>query len=243
MTKHLRNKSLVAALCLGAAAAAQALPLTNGDFENGLAGWYSRGWTDLGPGGSNTAIVDAASPYAPISGSSAMIVAVSGNPLGPNWTCAQDVWNLACPLPMPFTAPGAGLPTYTFSVLPAVFHYGAFLARDLTVAAGDTLNWDWRAYGELAVDPFYDNGWFYATNGDIVERVALREGGHAYTFSQGGLWSVYFGVGQSEDSEIWSAVMLDNVSLEAAQNVPEPTSVLLGLAGLAALGVSRRKRA
>lgn len=101
------TKPLIAALVLVASgAAAHALPLVNGDFENGLSGWYSTGWTNLGPNGSNTAVVTAASPYAPISGSSAMIVAVSGQSLGPNWSCAQDVWNLACPLPMPF-APGA----------------------------------------------------------------------------------------------------------------------------------------
>jgi hypothetical protein len=237
------NKTLIAALCLGGAGLAQALPVVNGDFENGLGGWYSTGWqSNLGPGGSNTAIVMAASPYAPISGSSAMIVAVSGQSLGPNWTCAQDVWNLNCPLPMPFTAPGAGAPTYTFPVMGAVFHYGAYLARDLTITAGDTLNWDWRAYGELATDPLYDNGWFYATNGTIVERVALRDGGHSYTFAESGLWSVYFGIGQSEDNEIWSAVMLDNVGLVPGQSVPEPSSALLGLAGLAAMGTMRRRR-
>lgn len=127
-------------------------------------------------------------------------------------------------------------------MLPSVFHYGAYLARDLTVAAGDTLQWDWRAYGELAVDPFYDNGWFYATNGTIVDRVALREGGHSFKFTEGGLWSVYFGVGQSEDANIWSAVMLDNVALQAAQDVPEPATAMLGLLGLAAMGAGRRRR-
>jgi hypothetical protein len=57
-------------------------------------------------------------------------------------------------------------------------------------------------------------------------------------FQRSGNWSIYFGVGQTEDPQFYSALMLDNVRV-----VPTPGSLGLACAGLLAMVWVRRNQA
>ena len=231
----MRLLATVFASALGyAVAPALALPITNGDFETGtLAGWYSS---------STTAIANGAAGYTPLAGnSSALIIAMSTAPVPP-YSCSTDIWNINCPLPLPFAASGAPLPTHTnfgpLGVATAYFR-GGYIGRDVSVLAGDKINWNWLALGEAVGTPSsVDRARFYATDGTIENWVDAPSGANSYQFPQGGTWSVYFGLYQSEDPYIYSALKLDSVSIQA---VPEPATLWL-LAGAVALGISFRRR-
>lgn len=56
-----------------------------------------------------------------------------------------------------------------------------------------------------------------------------------------GLWTVYFGIGQTGDNMGSSWMQLDDVRLEG--KVPEAPTMVLLAAGLLALGVGRARRA
>lgn len=239
-------KASIGAIALLAAGHASAL--TNGYFESGtLNGWYSQGYFGFGsaPGGT-TAVLNASSGYTPISGNySALIVAVSGQPVNASHTCAQDIWNANCPLPAAFTPSAAPLPTYISQDIAVPFMRGGFIAQDITVAAGDTLHWATQRLGEVAGSaPGVDLAYFVASNGVTTQRVDLRTATDSFVFTQGGLWSIYFGVGQTEDPFQWSALKVDAIALEPAfaATVPEPASWSMMAVALAGLAVFGRKR-
>ncbi len=240
-------KRTLSVALLGAVAAmsAQGAAVVNGDFEGGsLNGWYASG---ANVNGSSTAIANAGNGYPALAGNnSALIVAMSTWPLSQNVTCASDIWNVACPLPVPFSPSGAGAPTFFSQNVAGRFLRGGFIAQDVNVAAGDTLEWMSQRLGEVSSGTVgnpgnVDNVFFVAFNGSTEAVVDLRGNVSSYTFAQGGLWSIFFGVQQTEDPYVWSALKVDSIGFRAAE-VPEPTSLALALAAGGGLFWQRRRR-
>lgn len=229
----------------------------NRGFETGnLTGWAS---TIDGPNGTavapspTIAMASIGSPYSPIEGAfSALIVAMSNaTPGGPYGDCNVDVWNYSCRPPLPFVSSGGSLPTYSLKPFGgAIGAWSTDLAQDITVEAGQKLQWDWQLFGEAACNSTsqgtrycVDNGWFFATNGMDTKYLFAPSTGivsRGYIdFQSSGTWSIYFGVGQTEDRSAYSALMLDNVHL-----VPTPGTLSLALMALfSCLFVGGRVRA
>ncbi|WP_431048267.1 PEP-CTERM sorting domain-containing protein [Roseateles sp. L2-2] len=235
----------VALVSAAAALSAHGAAVVNGNFEGGtLNGWYATG---ANVNGSSTAIVNAGNGYPALAGSnSALIVAMSTWPLSQNVTCASDIWNVACPLPVPFSPSGAGAPTFFSQNVAGRFLRGGFIAQDVNVAAGDTLDWLSQRLGEVASGTVgnpgnVDNAFFVAYNGSTEAVVDLRGNVSSYTFAQGGLWSIFFGVQQTEDPYVWSALKVDSIAFRAAE-VPEPGSLALAFAAGGALFWQRRRQ-
>lgn len=227
-----RSLSL-ALLGVAVSLSAQGAAVVNGDFEGGtLSSWYASG---AFVGGSSTAIVNSGNGYPALAGNqSALIVAMSQHPLNDTVTCTTDPWNVACPLPVPFSPSGAGVPTFFSQNVAGRFLRGGFIAQDLNVSAGDTLDWLSRRFGEVASGTAgsqgnVDNAFFIATNGSTEAVVDLRSNLSSYTFGQGGLWSIYFGVQQTEDPYLWSGLQVDAIQLRSTE-VSEPASLSLVLA-------------
>ncbi|WP_431265531.1 hypothetical protein ACQ859_09285 [Roseateles chitinivorans] len=234
----------IALLSAVAAMSAHGAAVVNGDFEGGsLSGWYASG---SNVNGSSTAIVNAGNGYPALAGNnSALIVAMSLQGLGPNVTCASDIWNVHCPLPVQFTPSGAGAPTFFSQDVAGRFLRGGFIAQDVNVAVGDTLDWVSQRLGEVAVGGVgpgvVDNAFFVAYNGSTLAAVDLRGNVSSYTFAQGGLWSIFIGVQQTEDPNGWSALKVDSIAFRAAE-VPEPDSLALAFAAGGALFWQRRRQ-
>lgn len=224
--------------------------INNGSFEAGNFG----GWKLFAYG---AALTPTGSPWPPITGSySALVVAMSSAPLNADFTCADDVWNVACPEPLfRYTGDGTRL-TYEFCCsttepsLPFLPRAGAAIGQDVIVNVGDRLQWDWRCVdqaGECSGSTLPstisgDIGWFFARN--LTEGYTLATGQRqlqsgSFIFPAGGLWSVYFGVAQGfDDNFLWSGLQVDNVVL---RDVAEPGSMTLALAGLGGLLLVGRK--
>jgi hypothetical protein len=231
---------------------ASAAPVANGGFESGLAGWYSWGYTSsIGA----TALATGDTPYAPIEGNaSALVVAMSAAKPNENWTCDDDRWNFNCPLPIEFTSSTAPRPShdqwlntegvgYQMPYLPVwpYFRNGAYIARDIDVHAGDSLTWAWTAWGEAADSLSYDKAYLIATNGLQAQIVRYTQGGaNSISFDQGGVWSIFIGLAQYEDNQVWGAIEVDSIELHS---VPEPTSLALALGAVIALAITRRSLA
>ncbi|REG19720.1 PEP-CTERM sorting domain-containing protein [Roseateles depolymerans] len=239
-------KRALSAALLGAAVSlsAQGAAVVNGDFESGtLNGWYASG---AFVGGSSTAIVNAGNGYPALTGNqSALIVAMSLHDLNENVTCTSDPWNINCPQPAPFSPSGAAAPTFFSQNLAGRFLRGGFIAQDVNVSAGDTLDWLSKRFGEVAVGTAgsagnVDNAFFIASNGITEAVIDLRSSTSSFTFGQGGLWSIYFGVQQTEDPTLYSALQVDAIALRSTE-VPEPASLALVLAGGGALFWQRRR--
>ena len=219
--------SVLALLTAGTGLAAAA-PVLNGGFESGdLAAWYSSG---------TAAIANGSAGYSALSGNhSALVVAVSTAPVPP-YSCATDIWNVNCPQPLPFSASGAPLPTHTnyqFFGVGFAFYRGAFIGQDLTVTAGQKVEWDWLPFGEAVGGSFsVDEARFYATNGVIEQTIDFDANVRSFEFSQSGVWSIYFGLYQTEDPYIYSAIMVDSVRLVSEP----PTLALAALCLLLAFG-------
>jgi hypothetical protein len=219
------------ASCLALCGQAHA-DVVNGGFETGtLAGWYSSG----------TTAIAAAAPYAPLAGlRSALVVAMSTAPVPPN-SCATDVWNINCPQPLPFASSGVASLTntgYQGAGVGNAFFRGGYIGQDLSVQSGDRLNWSWTVLGEAAGGSV-DGARFYATNGIVESVIDARANIQTYSFSSGGLWTIYFGVFQTEDPFFYSALLVDSVRVSA---IPESSSLALMSLGLLSLTALRRRR-
>lgn len=228
-----RMASAIGVAMLAGASAVGAAPVLNGDFETGDLG----GWTVA----RTVAISAAGSIYEPLAGAySVALIAVSAMPSpGTPDFCNFDVWNVACPQPLPLEPTGG--PALTYGSGPGPVRRGGEIGQDLTVRSGDVLSWDWRLYGEAAIDSLWDYGFFTASNGttlDIVPFPSLASGSGSYSFAEGGLWTVSFSLSQGSDNWYYSVVELDNIRLSS---VPEPASLWLALLGLAPLLALRRR--
>lgn len=197
--------------------AAQALPLTNGNFSSGLSGWDSTGNTSIDSGAAKLA--DGAGTGATLSQGSS----VSGTPA----TLTFDFNNaLSDEL-------GNGFRDSFFATL--------YLTNDL--AAFDALN---SATFLLAVDLFTYNGSTQQSNAGSFGASALGQGWSLFTynFTPNTAFAVLgFELIDFNFIDNDSFVRLDNVSLTetpVVAPVPEPTTLLLVLPGLLA-GRLRRK--
>jgi len=83
-------------------------------------------------------------------------------------------------------------------------------------------------------------GRFYATDGVTESWFDHDSGLHSFQFTSSGTWWEYFGLYQTEDPYLWSAMEVDAVTLSA---VPEPAPLLLAAAGTWLLLLLHRRRA
>lgn len=129
----------------------------------------------------------------------------------------------------------------TYESGPGPVRRGGEIGQDVTVQAGDVLRWDWRLFGEAAIDDIWDHGFFTASNGstlDIVRFASRATGSASYSFARGGIWTISFSLSQGSDNWYYSVVELDNIHLAS---VPEPTSAWLALFGIGLLWSIRRR--
>jgi hypothetical protein len=135
---------------------------------------------------------------------------------------------------------------------------GTGISQDVTVSAGDTLTFDWDFLTDELNESatFNDFGFFSigtsafllasrnSSTYDIVSPPAGFDGQtdwatQSYTFAAAGTYKIGFGVFNVGDTGHNSVLLLDAISIP----VPEPSTLVLGLAVLAGLGfaISRRK--
>ncbi len=246
---------LLVAIALSALAPRADASVVNGGFENGsLTGWTStiHGSGSFAPPVYSTAVLldptialpFVGSAYSPITGGFSALLVTMSYAFPPSYgDCSVDVWNIYCPQLLPFVPGGGPLPTHNIarSFEGNVLDYRpAILAQDVVVEAGQTLRWNWAALGEAANASrflFGDNAWFFATDG--FETLSMLARGSTATsasveFRTSGTWSVYFGVAQAQDSQGYSALLLDDVRI-----VSTPGSLWLVIAALLALTMSQ----
>ncbi|MFT3735769.1 MAG: PEP-CTERM sorting domain-containing protein [Rhodocyclaceae bacterium] len=234
------KKILGAALCALMAVGSQAVSAapTNGNFSAGLTGWAVAG--DVAVLGS--------SAYAQLT------TATLGND---DWPAAAGAFNVsgnetaaAWQLESFF-----GLSAGTLDPDAAGFVFaseGSAIRQTVTVAAGDTLSFDWNFLSNeagFAAQPDYA----FVVIGDSVIRLADSTdslapsavyGGQtgaqhfSYTFTSGGNVVLGFGVVDAGDGSVTSALSLDAVQISA---VPEPTTAMMLLAGLGIAGFAARR--
>jgi hypothetical protein len=236
------------------ASSAIAAPVVNGGFETGnLGGWSSvitNGITVQTISHPTVAMPFAGSAYSPLDGQySALLVTMSSaSTNSPYGGCFRDVWNLGCPQPLPFVGGGGTVPSHP--IVPfggAIALWATIISQDVTIQAGQTLRWNWELFGEAAcgiANPgrCIDNGWMFASDGVATQFLYAPRSGSASSataeFHRSGNWSIYFGVGQTEDPQFYSALMVDSVRV-----VSTPGSLGLSGAGLLAMVWVRRHQA
>ena len=236
----------VSAALISFAAGALAAPVVNGNFERG----NLDGWTVF----NRVALAERGSLYEPLQGSSSAVIVNYSTQSFAYGSCQADPWNSSCPQPLPYQPQGG--PSLTHMTWPqtafsplfigSLFQHGSYIGQDIQVNAGDVLNWDWQMDGR---DRGIDFGRFAALNGDVYslsDQVQTENYGGAgirvgntYTFAATGLYTIYFGTVQYEDTAVSSALTLDNIRL---RNVPEPATLALVCAAMAGGIATRRRR-
>lgn len=238
----------VSAALMSFAAGALAAPVVNGNFEPG----NLNGWTVS----NRVALAERGSLYEPLQGSSSAVIVNFSEQDFAYGSCQADPWNSSCPPPLPYVPNGGPSLTYTSFTqagfppagMQNMFFRGSYIGQDIQVNAGDVLNWDWQMDGR---DSGIDFGRFVALNGgvysysDVIQTGNYYGGGNfrvqnTYTFAATGLYTIYFGTVQNEDSTVSSALTLDNIRL---RNVPEPATLALVCAAMAGAVTTRRRRA
>jgi len=135
---------------------------------------------------------------------------------------------------------------------------GSGLSQNVIVSAGDTLTFDWNFLtDELSESPTFNDFGFFTISGaayllasrnsstyDLVSPPAGFDGQtdwstQTYTFPAAGAFTIGFGVFNVGDAGHNSVLLLDGISI----SVPEPSSLVLGIAGLVGIGlVALRKK-
>lgn len=218
-------KSLSAALLLGALFT---IPVShagvlNGGFNAGLTGWSSLG------------------DVAVLSGAAVLTTASLDTDDAP---AASGAFNISGSAAAPLGVPGgledfAGLPLGALDPDPAAGTWafeGSALGQALTVQAGDSLSFDWTFASNE--DPLSGmNDYAFVLIGDILTVLGDAAGGasgqhFSHTFGSAGNVKLVFGVVDVDDYVGTSRLGIDAVRIDAAQNVPEPGTLALGLGGL-----------
>lgn len=211
------TKQILAAALLALAGGAQAQIINNGDFAQGLTGWGSAG--DVG--------------------------VLSGNLLlGTESRFGSAAWiNELAPL-VGKVATDFDLPDLGEAV------EGSIAWQSFSAAAGSTLSFDWQ-FG--SADEYEGDYAFVMVDGQIsllgslasattpVPGVGMSTGWQSFSLqlSGSGNHQVAFGVLDLVDVSGESGLALRNVQVTA---VPEPSTWLMSLAGLAAIGALARRR-
>jgi len=227
---------LLAAVCLVATPSFSGAGVINGDFETGDVS----GWTVIGSGHATGSSIG----VTPTEGSYQGYLETTGN-----FTALAPAVVASLGIAGPdIIALGAGTPTN-----------GSGMSQDVTVAAGDTLKFDWNFLSdELNESATFNDFAFFSIAGspfllasrnsstfDIVSPPAGFDGQtgwmtQAYTFPTAGTYKIGYGAFNVGDTGHNSVLLLDAISIL----VPEPSTLLMAGLGTAilALGALRRKR-
>jgi hypothetical protein len=136
----------------------------------------------------------------------------------------------------------AGLPFHALDLGDEPAYEGSVVNRSITVAAGDTLSFQWRY---VTLDVVFQDPAFVAIGGQLFTLATLSTAPSApqtfsHTFASAGTFTLALGVVDTGDFVGDTELLVDNLQLAA---VPEPATWALWLGGAAALGVLRRRRA
>ncbi|MDO9075330.1 MAG: PEP-CTERM sorting domain-containing protein [Rubrivivax sp.] len=137
----------------------------------------------------------------------------------------------------------AGLPTYALDLPePEYGREGSLVAQSFTVAAGDTLRFNW-SFSTLE-DQFQDHA-FAVVDGQVYTLATAGTPGlatqaFAYSFASAGTATLALGVIDTGDFLGVSTLSVSSLTVTA---VPEPATLALWLAGLGVVSaVARRRR-
>lgn len=268
MLNKLTDAVAVLALAL-TTTVSSASPIVNGRFEDGSFNGWTLSYPSLGYSQYNfAAVVDNGVGGAVIQGNYSALLVTRGW-FGGVYCALDAWDQMCGGIPIPFASQPAQGPTLTTAYsITEIFndgvtpvHAGPLLGQDIEARAGDHLQLDWRWLSNDQTTPINagDNAGFFLGNGNTwiglsagqlevgcgssepVTGFRLVAAGCevdlAIPFD--GLWTLYIAVGQPDDSQLSSGIMVDNVRL---RNVPEPTTLALLSLGLAGLAFTRRRR-
>lgn len=131
---------------------------------------------------------------------------------------------------------------------------GSAIKQTVTANAGDTLSFSWNFLTDQDPDPTYNDLAFFTFNNDLTENANIpnmvsfsnlaQETGYqsfSYTISSAGTYTLGFGIVDRGDTTVNSALLVDDVQLQASA-VPEPMTILGSFAALGFIARFNKKR-